>query len=300
MNWFLIALIGPFLWCISNYIDKYLLSSYFNKVGIGALIIFSALIGLIVSPLILLFKPEVLIIGGNEIIWMITAGIILMLSFLLYLYALDKDEASIVAPLFQTIPIFLYILGYIFLKETLSSIQLSGGFLIMIGGIAIAWNIELRKLKGYIFLMMMVASLLLAAEGTIFKVIALETDFWTVVFWQYIGATLFGALLLFIPNYRRQFFSLWKKHKAALLSINFINEAITTIGILTFRFAMLLAPLALVQMVNGFQPLFLLVIGLLLTKFWPKITKERIDKKHLIHKLTAIIIMIAGSFMINF
>lgn len=148
--------------------------------------------------------------------------------------------------------------------------------------------------------MMMVASLLLAAEGTIFKVIALETDFWTVVFWQYIGATLFGALLLFIPNYRRQFFSLWKKHKAALLSINFINEAITTIGILTFRFAMLLAPLALVQMVNGFQPLFLLVIGLLLTKFWPKITKERIDKKHLIHKLTAIIIMIAGSFMINF
>ncbi len=53
MNWILIASIAPILWAITNYIDKHLISKYLKGEGIGALMIFSSAIGIILIPIIL-------------------------------------------------------------------------------------------------------------------------------------------------------------------------------------------------------------------------------------------------------
>jgi len=41
MTWFLIALVGPFLYALTNHIDKILLEKYFKKSGIGNIQLFN-------------------------------------------------------------------------------------------------------------------------------------------------------------------------------------------------------------------------------------------------------------------
>ena len=59
MNWFLIALIPPAVWAATNHFDKYLLSKYFKGGGVGALMVFSSMIGVLLLPIIYILHPEV-------------------------------------------------------------------------------------------------------------------------------------------------------------------------------------------------------------------------------------------------
>ena len=300
MNWFWIALIGPFLWSVSNHIDKYLLSNYFKQLGIGALMIFSALIGIILLPIILLIQPNVFHLDLFQALMIMSAGMLVNFGWLAYLYALDKDEASIVSSLFQTIPIFLYFFAFIFLGEYLSWQQIIASTLIIGGGIAITWDFNRKKFKAKVFWLMLLASALIAGEGVIFKMFALETDFWTTSFWEYAGGLITGLLfLIIVKSYRQKFFDLWKNYKVVIIGINLFNEIITVIGLLTFRYAMLLAPLALVQSVNGFQPVFGILMGVVLTLFFPHLGKEKISRAHLLQKTIAVIIMLLGAYLLQ-
>jgi len=299
MNWFWIALIGPFLWSVGNHLDKYLLSKYFKNTGIGALIIFSSLIGVVILPIILLFQADVFSLSLIQAIVIMLAGVSVTTGLLIYLYALEHDEASIVASLFQAIPVFGYILGAIFLREFLNTYQIIGAVLIIGAGIAISWNIDTNKFKARIFWLMMIASLLIAIESLLFKIFALQTDFWTASFWEYAGTGLLGAVLMFVTAYRREFLVLWKNYKIRLIALNSANEIMTVIGILTSRFALLLAPMALVQTVNGFQPFFVFLMGITLSFFFPKLGRESLQRRHLIQKIVAIIIMIIGAYLIE-
>src|SRR3989344_1803476 len=150
MNWLIIALLSPALWAASSHIDKYLIEKYFKGRGVGALIIFSSIIGVFVLPFILLFEPKPFNISFAQLILIIFSSVISILAILIYLYALKKDEASIVVPLFQTIPIFAFILGYLFLGEILSHRQIAGGLLIILGGLGLSLDLMV-KMWGFFF-----------------------------------------------------------------------------------------------------------------------------------------------------
>src|SRR3990167_9106428 len=66
---------------------------------------------------------------------------------ILYLHAMEKDEASIVAPLFQMIPVFGLILEYFILNIIPSNIQIVGSFIIVIAGIVLATEYEGFKIR---------------------------------------------------------------------------------------------------------------------------------------------------------
>ena len=51
----------------------------------------------------------------------VLSGVLYMGAMLFYLRALQSDEASVVAPFFQTVPLFGYVLAYFVLGERLSS-----------------------------------------------------------------------------------------------------------------------------------------------------------------------------------
>ncbi len=262
--------------------------------------IFGSLIGIIILPFILIWHPEVFNLSFTQAIIIMSSGLLVNLGWLAYLYALEEDEASIVSSLFQTIPIFLYFFAFIFIGEKLSIQQIIASLLIILGGITITWDFNRKKFKARVFLLMLLASALIAAEGVVFKIFALQTDFWTTAFWEYIGGILTGLLfLILVTKYRQKFFQLWKNLKFSLISINVFNEIINVLGILSFRYAMLLAPLALVQSVNGFQPVFGVLMGIALTLFFPRLGKENILKKNLLQKAIAVFIMLIGAYLIE-
>jgi len=301
MNWLIIALLSPALWAASSHIDKYLIEKYFKGRGVGALIIFSSIIGVFVLPFILLFEPKPFNISFAQLILIIFSSVISILAILIYLYALKKDEASIVVPLFQTIPIFAFILGYLFLGEILSHRQIAGGLLIILGGLGLSLDLKEKvpRLKSNIFFLMLLASLLIAISGLLFKVVAVEANFWTATFWAYAGEILMGAIfLVFIKSYRVEFWQVIQINKLAVLSLNAFNEVINVIATLIFRFVILLAPLALIWAINGLQPLFVFLFGVILTLFFPNLEKESLAKKNVIQKIFTILIMFLGTYFL--
>lgn len=303
MNWFLIALIPPALWSVTNHFDKYLLSKYFKSGGVGALMIFSSLTGLFLLPIIILLHPEVLRFNINSLLIALN-GFLNILASLPYFYALQKDDTSITVPLFQLIPVFTYTLAYLFLGETLQTNQIVGGLLIIIGAIGIVLkkdtNHKINFKKEVLFLMVL-SSILFSLNFIFFKAIAIkEASFWWTSFWEYTGFSFLALLLfLFIKPYREEFIQVIKKNRVVVLGLNGINEVINIIAKISFNFASLLTPITLTWVANGFQPFFVFIYGIMLTLFFPKITKENISTNQLIQKFIAISIMFVGSWLIN-
>ncbi len=302
MNWFLLAIAGPFLWSLVNHADKYVLSKYIKGGGLGSLIIFSSLSAVIVLPIVYIIAPTVFDISLINKLIMIGAGILVAISILFYLYALDKDETSIVVPLFQVTPVFGYLTGYIFLGEILTKNQLIASLLILLGSLILTLEFQEDKkikFKKKILYLMLGATFFVALYETLFKFVALEGTFLITVFWQYVGLTLAGVIIfLTVNSYRQQFFHLVKKNPYRIISFNITAEIINILGNLTTNFALLLAPVALVMTIGTFQPLFVLIGSIVLSIFFPHIAKEKISKKHLLQKFTAILIMLVGSYLV--
>jgi len=303
MNWFLIALIPPAIWSATNHFDKYLISKYFKGGGVGALMMFSSIIGVFILSIIAIVHPEVLSYPLSKGIFIALNGFIYLLATLPYLYALKKDETSIAVPMFQLIPVFTYFLAWLILGETLNGNQLSGGVLIIVGAIIISLELSEAKkivIKKEVLLLMTISSLFFSLNFLFFKYFAIEATFWVTSFWEYVGFAIFSFFLfVFIKKYRAEFISVIKANKLTVLTLNGINEVLNMIAKLSFNFASLLTPITLTWIVDGFQPLFVFIYGVILTLFFPHISKENISKKHLTHKILAITIMLIGTFLIN-
>ncbi len=225
-----------------------------------------------------------------------------VIGLLPYLYALKKDQVSIVMPLYQLIPVFSYLLALIFLNEQLNGLEIMASLLIISGAIFISIDLDnkIKRFKLKVFWLMALSSFLVALNGLVFKYFAIKTTFWTTSFWEYIGLAAFAfILLIFVKSYRRQFFNILKQNRTAVLTLNGINEVINIIAKIVMNFATILTPLALAWVINGFQPFFVLVFGILLAIFFPKITDETLIKKHLIQKIISISIMFIGVYLLS-
>jgi drug/metabolite transporter (DMT)-like permease len=302
MTWFFAALLAPFFFAITNHIDKYLLTHYSAEYGVGGLILVSSLFGLLVLPILLILNPMILAVTTLQAGVMVLSGMLAILGMLVHLYALKIDEASIVVPLFQTIPVYVFILGYCVLGETLSGMQILGSLLIISGGVGISLNIDTKipRLKRSVFLLMMLSSFIFALNGLIFKIIAVETDYWTTTFWEFVGNALIGVILLgAVPQYRVEFYKLINESSRPVLGINFLNEVLNTLGFFCLRFASLLAPLALVWSVSGTQPFFVLALGVFLTLFFPRFGEESLLRRHLVQKSLGILVIVLGGILLN-
>jgi hypothetical protein len=84
-----------------------------------------------------------------------------------------------------------------------------------------------------------------------------------------------------------------------VLSLNGVNEIINIIAKVAFNVASLLTPVTLVWIVNGLQPFFVFVYGVLLTVLLPKISQENITRKALLQKIVAIIVMFIGTYFVR-
>jgi len=303
MNWFLIALIPPALWSVTNHLDKYLISRFFKGGGVGALMVFSSLIGLLLLPFIIISHPEVINVNPRNAVLIAVNGFLYILAVLPYFYALGKDEASVAVPLFQLVPVFSYIFAYVVLKETLLIQQVLGGLLIVLGAIGI--SLELTDDKGprfkkEVFWLMTLSSVLFALNFLFFKFFALQESFWTTSFWEYVGFAVFAfVLMVFVKPYRREFISVMRENKAAVIGLNGFNEIVNITAKLSFNFASLLTPITITWIVNGFQPLFVFTYGVILTMFFPHISEEKISRKHLVQKISAILVMLSGTYLLN-
>ena len=290
MSWLVFAFSGPILWAASTHMDKYLVERYFKDSDVAVLLVFTALIGLLTLPFIWILAPGVAEVGLANAALMGLSGVLYMGAMLFYLQALQTEEASVVAPFFQAGPLFGFVLGYVVLGETLSPAQLAGGALIVGGTLLVSLRSRPHaagrraRFNTRLAALMLACALALAVSSLIFKIFALRDEFWPTTFWMFVGEALFGAALLGVASYRRQFIDLLRSNPVAVLSINAVNELINLGGGLGTRFALTLAPLGLVQAIGSTTTLFVFAFGVVLSVFSPTLGRESLSGRELLQK----------------
>jgi drug/metabolite transporter (DMT)-like permease len=264
MTWFWLALSAQLLFSCGTHIDKHLLSRYLHGAAPGSLIIFSSLFGFVVMPVAYAVDPHVLDIRLAHVLLLVGCGLLNITAIVLYLYALARDE------------------------------------LVITGAVLVSVDLDARKFKGAVFALMAVASLFLALNAVVFKSVALEDSFWISTFWSYASLALAGVVLFsFVRPYREPFLRTLRKNSAAVIGLNAFNEIIAVVGYLLISYATLLAPVALVSVVAGFQPLMVFLLGWGLTTLVPGIARERLSRRQVVQKLVAMGLVLAGTFLLH-
>lgn len=302
MSWFFIALGAPVLWSLVNIADQYLVRKYsVGRRGSGGLVLFSSLIGIFVAFFILIFTSGIFEISLADKLLLILTGGITIAWVIFYLFTIEIADISAIVPWFLTVPIFGYILGYLFLGETLTGQQIIGSLVVLFGAfmVSLDFSREGSKFKWRPVIYMLIACFLIAVIGIIFKYVTISGNFWVSSFWEYAGLGMFGILIfIFVPKFRREFLLMNKSGGKKIFTLNTASEVLTVVGNLLTNFAILLAPVTMVYLVGSFQPAILLFMTLLATKFIPNIIKENLDKYVLFPKIAAIGIIIIGSIIL--
>jgi drug/metabolite transporter (DMT)-like permease len=301
VSWVVYAFSGPVLWAISVHLDKYLVERFFKESNVAVMLLFTAFVGVVLLPFIWLYEPSVTAPGALSIALIILAGILYMVAMLLYLQALQTEEASVVAPYFQSGPLFGYVLAYLVLGETLSWRQLAGGAMIVLGALSVSvrFSYGARIFKTRLAGLMLSCGFAGALASLIFKIYAIDVEFWTTTFWMYVGEAIFGCLLLLVPTYRRQLIAMLRVNTAALLSINGSNELLNLGGGLGNRYALMFAPLSIVQAIGSTTTLFVFAFGVVLSVLWPGFIREDMSGRELAKKGLAALLVAAGVVLVT-
>ena len=185
---------------------------------------------------------------------MTVSGILYMGAMLFYLRAIQTEEASVVAPLFQANTLFTFLLGLLLLHELpqLARSCWARAWWCWARS-ACRWTracISAASSPGWCCLMLS-ATFVLALSSVVFKFFAVHDEFWATTFWTFVGEGLFGAAILAVPDYRQQFARLFRRNPGAVIGVNAANELINLGGGLGVRYASLLAPVGLVSAISA-------------------------------------------------
>lgn len=302
MTWFFIALLGPLLYAVTNYIDKLLLEKYFKQGGVGTILIFSGLISAIALPFFCLVDPGVFDVSRLHVLVLAAVGIINALVLFFYLKALEGEEVSIAIVFYQLVPVFAYGLGYLVLGETLTALQIAAMLVIIAGTSIVSFEIDTEnrfrlrfRTVGY----MLAASFCWALGAVVFKAVALQEDVIRSLFWEHLMLTVVGAsLFFFVRSYRTHFITAFQGNSARILSLNLLNETIYIAANIVMAFAYLLAPVSMVLLANSYQALFAIAIGAFLTAFFPRLAAEKVHVSHMAQKVLAIAVTALGTYLL--
>lgn len=296
MTWFLLAFIAMVLFGTTNFIDRFLVEKRIKDP------FFVSIIGGILAPLIgvIVFVMRGFpILPARDVGILVLGGLLAEVALVPWYKAIKIDDTSRVVPYFQFIPVIILGMSYLLLGERLTMNQLIGFALIIVGGLSLAIEhpsrefFRIRKSFWYII----VSIMLWAPMVVLFKMIAVEQNFWDSIAYNSIGIGL-GAIVLQIyaktrtvAKIRAMSFGTW--------GVVIANELLYLLARVLQFYAVLIGPTALVSVVGGVQPLFALVVGLALSIWFPDIIKEDIKKKTIAYKLVAIVVMFIGIVFIN-
>lgn len=269
-EWFYFALLSPLIFAVVNIIDDNLLRSVYKSPFFGAIISgFFALLPLLALIFIPFSVPSypIALLG-------ISAGFLTTMYYLYYFKALESEYPSVVVALFGFSPSLVPFIAYGVLGEVLNINQYLGFVIILISSIAISL-VDVEKFKfSKAFFIVFFASSIYAIIAVLSKVVYTEVDFWSGYMLFSIGMGL-GAI--FLSTFFKEGRSFFREFKISFKKWIWIFILVELIGIsaeLTNNLAISKGPVSLVKVIEGTQPMFVLLLALLFFPFFPKYFRE--------------------------
>ncbi len=291
MTWITVILLAALIHSIGNIIDKYIIGhelhdahigSYMH--GIAGFILFGATT-LIAGTLI--FDPYVIGVG-------IFAGLIYSFNAFMYYRILEGEEVTRFIPALSLSPIFVLIIAALFLQENLTIAHYIGGILVFTG--IILTSIRQMNWKSFsnpFLYLAILCSFLFAIKNISTKLVANNVDVLSLLLWIGVGMGLYSVFIRLTHHHKIEN-HIEKKGFHHLM----ITAPLAMIGSILFNIAIGMGPVSLVSFLHKTQIVFVFIFGIILDIAAPAFLEEGISKKIVMQKMSAVGLILGGSFML--
>ncbi len=294
MLWLIFALATPLVWAITNIIDKYALSKLINDAWLP-MIIFSW-VGAVAS--LIIFGVHGLHVSWATIFIALVTGVVYCLSEVSYFEAARHEEISRVISLIYLDPLFTALFASLFLKEIFSFAQYLGVVLLVVGAVLISYKPGDTKMATRTIVLCLAGACLCAVNNLLSKYMLGSVDFWSVF-----ALIRMGSFVVLIPTMIAKRTTIKNLITQTPRSFAIITSSMTLnlFGSLFLVIALSLGFATLTVALSALQPLFVLILTVLVGTHYPHILQEVGGKRAVLLKLVAIALMFIGiSSLIQF
>ncbi len=303
----LLAILAATMYAATNHIDKYLISKAVKHADYRALILVSSIVAGSVMAIVYMFVCNFqLAFDLPSIILLFVNSAVYTIANMLWFKALDRDDTTIVVIMFQLIPVFMLLISPLVLADqSITLLQLIGSIVIMLAAVFVTYEPDSKKFdkkKLVTLAIMAFVSLFYAIWFIVERYVNQTHDFNQTIFWSNAMLFVVGILIYIIfKSFRKSFNKMIKSNGPKVISLNLLNELLNSFGGVVSTFAGTMASVALVSFVTqGVQPFAVMVIGILITKLFPKIGKEKITKAETVKRVITLIFCAIGLALISF
>ncbi|MGD2066227.1 MAG: EamA family transporter [Candidatus Bathyarchaeota archaeon] len=296
MEWLVFALMCPAFWGLNNVLYKFLMTKKFR--GYFPMLSFMGLADAILVAVVGLIYPATFMFPYS--FFAMAVGLLPLLAFWFYSKALMLEEISRITPLFQFTPIFVALLSVVFLSEILTAQRYLGVAIIILASLLISYrNSKSGKSISAALKFMVPFTFILAVHSILEKFLLAHMDFWSVFFWNIVGAFCGVLFLMIFSRHRREFTETLHTAGKRGFTVMLLSEGVYFLGSMSWLIAASMSYVSLVSAFASLQHFFVFIYVLLSSLFLPQHLKEDLNKNVIVLKASAIALMIAGTWLVT-
>lgn len=299
MTWLYFALLAPLFWSLSNIVDKFAINhitsnciSFIFLLSIGNIFFAGAIYAY--------FQPTDLDLHIAVI--NICSGLAIFLQYFAYSYSLEDMDVSVVIPIHQSEPIFVLAASILIFHAIPTFWQVAGFAMIVVGILILCMSRQtIRGLGHPRHVVVLLVSAFFGAVSTVISDEILQLkSLESVLIFNFAGYSLGGMLLLLVPKWWRLITNDLKTLNLKQFGIFGVTNIFDVSGYIFFMAALAAGGgAALVSVVVSIHPVFVLALGFLATKLFPKFIAEDIAPGGVVRKFLSIVIIVVGVAVIS-
>lgn len=291
MSWILLTFLTALIEAIASIFDRFVIKNEVKNTDTMAMLWGYASAIMFTLPAIITGD-----ISLNK--WSLTIGLIggffYICGWHFFYKAINKTEASRIAPFMATIPLFVLIGSTVFLHEYNLPLQYLGMGLILVGVLMHTYDRKTHHLINHqVIIWAVIASAFFASKNLLVKYLSLlNFSPLNILFWLGLSILFFNLIfsLKVIKNPRVKNQRAWGD-----LSLAAVLEASSA---LLFTAAITIGPTSIVSFLSRIAIFFVFIFSEILDYFRPNILHEKFNKADFFQKLIGVSIVLLGSYFL--
>ena len=293
MLWLIVAISAYFFFALAFLGDKVVLSGspkpklYIFYIGILNLLL------LFLIPFAEFHFPSY-----QTLVWIILEAIVYVIGLYTLFVAIEKFEVTRVTTVIGAIqPLLILLFTWLFFKgQIITNGNILAFMLLFLGSILISVQRGF-KVKTKSIMLILLSALMFSLDYIFSKFVFLDLQFLEGLIWMRIFSFFLILLFLFSKDLRVDLTTKGNNLNKKTGVIFILTQASGGLATILQNFAIYLAPVAYLALVNslrGTQYVFVFIVTIFMSYFFPKVIKEDISKKVILQKFFAILLIFIG------
>lgn len=306
MNWIILVAIATLFDSLRIFVDNYISDVYFKgRHAVSTKLFYGPAFAIIFGTILAITGFNPFTVEPSVLIMLILAGVCASIAGVPYFRALELDDSTNIGIFTQLAPVFYLILGWFFLNDTFSPIQLIAFAIILSAPFIIVATTKRRSRK--VKIRAVLYAFLYVFIAVVGNILFVKADNSSLNLFQELGVIYLISgiadtiLVLSVKKWRRRLSTvIHKSHKKVFVPL-ISNTIIGVIKHISYRAALIAAPAVALASVtsDSVEPIVIFFLGLLLTLIWPKFGREKLDKKTVLVHLIATALVVVGVILLQ-